>query len=67
METLQIGSDAGIIWQVINDNKDIKITDLKKLTKMEIKNIYLALGWLAKENKVIFSERENELAICLIR
>ena len=67
METLRIGSDAEIIWQVINDNKDIKITDLKKLTKMEIKNIYLALGWLARENKVIFSERENELAICLIQ
>ena len=66
METIRIGSDAGIIWQVINDNKDIKITDLKKLTKMEIKNIYLALGWLARENKVFFFERENELAICLI-
>lgn len=67
METIRIDSDAGIIWQVINDNKDIKITDLKKLTKMEIKNIYLALGWLARENKVFFSERENELAICLIQ
>ncbi|MBW8324700.1 MAG: winged helix-turn-helix domain-containing protein [Prolixibacteraceae bacterium] len=54
METIRIDSDAGIIWQVINDNKDIKITDLKKLTKMEIKNIYLALGWLARENKVFF-------------
>jgi hypothetical protein len=67
METIRIDSDAGIIWQVINDNKDIKITDLKKLTKMEIKNIYLALGWLARENKVFFQERENELAICLIQ
>lgn len=67
METIRIDSDAGIIWQVINVNKDIKITDLKKLTKMEIKNIYLALGWLARENKVFFQERENELAICLIQ
>ncbi|BBE20165.1 hypothetical protein AQPE_4356 [Aquipluma nitroreducens] len=67
METIRIDSDAGIIWQVINDNKDIKITDLKKQTKMEIKNIYLALGWLARENKVLFSERENELAISLIQ
>ena len=56
METIRIDSDAGIIWQVVNDNNDIKITDLKKLTKMEIKNIYLALGWLARENKVSFSE-----------
>jgi hypothetical protein len=36
METIRIDSDVGIIWQIINDNKDIKITDLKKLTKMEI-------------------------------
>ena len=67
MERIRIDSDAGIIWQVINDNKNIKITDLKKLTKMEIKNIYLALGWLARENKVFFFERENELAICPIQ
>lgn len=67
METIQIDSDAGIIWQVINDNKNIKITDLKKLTKMEIKNIYLALGWLAREYKVLLFERENELTICPIQ
>lgn len=58
METIRIDLDAGIIWQVINENKDIKITDLKKLTKMEIKNIYLALGWLARENKVFFLTRK---------
>jgi hypothetical protein len=33
---------------------------------MDIKDIYLALGWLARESKVHFFEIEKELAVCLI-
>ena len=66
MEKNKIGHDAGKIWQVIDENKQIKISDLKKITKMDIKDLYLALGWLARENKVFFSEEDRELAISLI-
>lgn len=66
MEKVKIGLDAGKIWQLVSDKNNIKITDLKKQTKMDIKDIYLALGWLARENKVAFFELDHELAICLI-
>ena len=56
MEKVKIGNDAGSIWQVLNEKGNITIVDLKKTTKMDIKDIYLALGWLARENKIHFFE-----------
>lgn len=61
-----IGADAGKILQVLNERGNVKITYLKKHTKMDIKNIFLALGWLARENKVLIFEMERELAACII-
>lgn len=66
MEKPKIGNDAGRIWQIINEKGKIKVSDLKKSTKMDIKDIYLALGWLARENKIEFFEEEHELALSLI-
>ena len=66
MEKVKIGYDAGKIWQVIGENKQIKISDLKKITKMDIKDLFLGLGWLARENKVSFSEKDRELTISLM-
>jgi hypothetical protein len=59
MEKVKIGTDAGIIWQFLNEKGDMKISELKKTTKMDIKDIYLALGWLARENKIHFFEMEK--------
>jgi len=66
MEKVKIGNDAGSIWQVLNEKGNITIVDLKKTTKMDIKDIYLALGWLARENKIHFFEMEKELAVCIV-
>lgn len=66
MEKEKIGTDAGKIWQILSEIGKVKIVDLKKISKMDIKDIYLALGWLARENKIQFFESEKELAICMI-
>lgn len=66
MEKEKIGTDAGNIWQILNEKGNVKITDLKKTTKIDIKDIYLALGWLARENKINFLEMDQELAVCII-
>lgn len=66
MEKEKIGTDAGKIWQFLNEKGNVKIIDLKKATKMDIKVIYLALGWLAREDKILFFEIEKELAVCIV-
>lgn len=66
MEKNKIGIDAGRIWQYLNMNGDAKISELKKIMKLDIKDIYLALGWLARENKIHFFFLDQELAVCLV-
>lgn len=66
MKKEKIGTDAGKIWQILNEIGNVKIVDLKKTSKMDIKDIYLALGWLARENKIQFFEMEREFAVCII-
>ena len=40
---------------------------LKKATKIKAeKDMYAALGWLAKEGKLAFEETENEILVSLI-
>jgi hypothetical protein len=66
MEKEKIGANADTIWQILNKERNVKISDLKKITKMEIKDIYLALGWLAKETKIHFFEKEKEFAVGIL-
>jgi hypothetical protein len=43
--------------------KDLKA--LKKATKLSEKDLYAALGWLAREEKVAFTETETDVLISL--
>jgi len=54
--TTKIGDDAGKVWSVLVNHKEIEISTvgrtLAENTKMEEKDVYAALGWLAKEGKI---------------
>jgi hypothetical protein len=62
-----IGENAGKIWKALEENSDFNVKELKKATKLNDNDLHLALGWLSKENKVIFFESSNELKIRLLR
>ena len=51
--TDDIGKDAGKIWETLEKHKEIDISSLSRLTKIREVNIYHALGWLARENKIL--------------
>jgi hypothetical protein len=61
----KIGNDAGLVWNVLNETGVKSIKDLKKTVKMTDKDIYAAIGWLAREEKLVFIEKENELHLSL--
>jgi hypothetical protein len=65
MEIANIGNNAGKLWKILDEKGDLKISNLKKITKMDIKDVYLALGWLSREGKLEFFETDNELAVRL--
>ncbi|MFW9597607.1 MAG: winged helix-turn-helix domain-containing protein [Paludibacter sp.] len=60
----KIGTNAGLVWSAL-ENGELSAKALKKATKLNEKDLNLALGWLARESKVTFSEVEGELVVGL--
>jgi hypothetical protein len=61
-----IGTTAGIIWTALSTSGKMSVKELKKVTKIKAdKVLFSALGWLAKEGKLIFDEKEDELYVWL--
>lgn len=60
----KIGENAGAIWGALQ-NGALNLKALKKTTKLKNEELYLALGWLAREGKVSFAEAEADIVIAL--
>jgi hypothetical protein len=61
----KIGTDAGRVWKVLDEQGQRSVKELKKLTKLVDKEIYAAIGWLAREEKLAFNYVEDELYLSL--
>ena len=48
----QIGKTAGAIWKVLQENEKVALTQLPKAVREKESTTYMALGWLAREDKV---------------
>jgi hypothetical protein len=62
--TEKIGANAGLIWAALQ-NGELNVKAVKKATKLAEKDLNLALGWLAREGKLSFTEVEGELIVGL--
>jgi hypothetical protein len=60
----KIGSNAGLIWGALQ-NGALELKALKKATKLKNDELAFALGWLAREGKVAFTEKEADLIVAL--
>ncbi|MCC8114386.1 MAG: winged helix-turn-helix domain-containing protein [Bacteroidales bacterium] len=70
MNTDTIGLNAGQIWQALNEAEAMGIKQLKKVTKLKDKEVFAAIGWLAREGKLMIDvdpEDPKELIITLER
>lgn len=70
MNTEIIGTNAGTVWVALNAADALGIKQLKKITKLKEKEVYAALGWLAREGKININPDENdekELIISLVQ
>ena len=55
-----IGTNAGLVWNVLNEGGKMSFKAVKKATKIKAeKDMYAAFGWLAKEGK------EVEIRCCM--
>ena len=67
MNVETIGLWAGAAWNALNDaNGTLNVKGLKKATKLKEKEVYAAIGWLAREGKVNVAETETEVEVTLL-
>ena len=66
MLTNKAGELAGNVWNALNEQGTLTGKDLKKATKIKAdKDLYLALGWLLREDKVTVAEVEKDITVTL--
>jgi len=52
MDKKVIGTNAGIIWNLLNNYQKWNISQLQEASGLTEREIYCAIGWLARENKI---------------
>lgn len=57
MTVEQIGTYAGEVWKAISEG-NTTLKTIKKATKLKEKEIFAAVGWLAREGKLTLSEHD---------
>lgn len=61
----EIGTTAGDIWQVLDARGELSLTELKKAVKAESPVFDWALGWLAREEKIVISPVKKSFRVRL--
>lgn len=60
------GETAGMIWNALNGTDGLTTKELKKVLKIRSdKDLFLGLGWLLREDKLIVEEQEADLLVKL--
>lgn len=59
------GVIAGTIWSALSETDGLTAKQIKKVTKLVDKDLFLGLGWLLREDKISTQEIEGELFVKL--
>ncbi|MDL2265375.1 winged helix-turn-helix domain-containing protein [Parabacteroides sp. OttesenSCG-928-G07] len=60
-----VGESAGKIWHLLAERDSLSIRKIGEMTSYKESHIFLALGWLARENKIEFEDKHNMLYVAL--
>ena len=60
------GAFAGKIWEALNEGGKLTGKELKKAAKLRTdKELYLGMGWLLREGKLVIEEVEKDIEVAL--
>ena len=67
MNNETIGTNAGLVWGALNEKNGQTVKELKKTTKIKTdKVLFSAIGWLAREGKVVLEDVEEDVKVTLL-
>jgi hypothetical protein len=61
----QIGTVAGAIWHTLEANGEMSLAKLKKELKAGTPLFDWAVGWLAREDKIMLTTEKRITRVCL--
>ena len=61
----EIGTMAGAIWKTLETNGEMTLAALKKELKATSPLFDWAIGWLAREDKIMLTTEKRTTHICL--
>jgi hypothetical protein len=61
----KIGEVAGKVWMFLKQNGDSNMNQLKKGIKADPNLILQAIGWLAREDKILIEKKERFVTYAL--
>lgn len=62
----EIGLNVGKIWQLIDKHGEITLEETKKKFGFSDFDFALSLGWLARENKIYFTQYEDTIFVGIV-
>lgn len=62
----QIGDNAGKILQFLDERQLSSVFEIEKQLSMQRQDVLMALGWLAREDRIYFIGNENDCRIMII-
>lgn len=60
MNTEAIGAWAGLVWNALNEADVLGLKQLKKISKLKDKEVFAAIGWLAREGKIGIQQNPDD-------
>ena len=61
MEKTKIGVNAGKVWRILNETGELSMFDLCRDLGLTFEDVALAIGWLARENKIFLRKKDEML------
>jgi hypothetical protein BACCOPRO_01675 len=59
MDKHSIGTNAGIVWRLMNNDYKWSYQELKEKSGLSDRELNAAIGWLAREDKIQIEEDMN--------
>jgi len=61
----KVGEAAGKAWHTLKADGEMSTAQLKKKISADDKTLWMALGWLAREDKLNFNQVKSTLKVSL--
>ncbi len=60
-----IGNTAGKVWKFLDEKGETNLAQLKKGVKVDPNLIMQAIGWLAREDKLLIEQKGRQITYAL--